>query len=224
MNKQAVLAVALLSVTGYSYAEEQVAKDEAVQVTLEVRVNKDMVDEVVAEAKKDAEALEKKYEPVCGIDAVRTMVKRGVTEEEEVTRKCGCKCKCNKCTSGSCCKCKSVRTLKEVDEACTCEEQQGAEGTRAGCPACELIKQGNELKRQRQRERELQQQQQKKSVRSLKEDSEFCDCQIIHEKCEDCGNEKAEFRCNCGKPRPQGAEEVVRCNCRPRLPAQDTEQ
>lgn len=259
MNKQAVIAIALLGLTGYSYAEERI-ENEAVQVTLEVRVDKDMADEVVAEAKKDASVLKEKYDSVCGIDAVRTVVKRGV-KEEEITRSCSssCKCKCKSCSSGSCCKCRSVesaeksvikRSVKEeeevtrscgcsckcskcsngrccncksvtIDDACSCEAQQDAEGTRAVCEACEKIKEGNERKRQRQRE--LQQQQQNKSVRTLKEDSEFCDCQIVHQKCKDCGNETSEFRCACGKPQ-QNAEEVVRCNCGGNRPKPDVEQ
>jgi len=257
MNKQAVIAIALLGLTGYSYAEERI-ENEAVQVTLEVRVDKDMADEVVAEAKKDASVLKEKYDSVCGIDAVRTVVKRSAKAEEEITRSCGSSCRCSgscsSCSSGRCC-CRSVESAKEgeeevvtkscssscrcssscsscssgrccscrsvtIDDACSCEAQPDAEGTRAVCEACEKIKEGNERKRQRQRELQ-QQQQQNKSVRTLKEDSEFCNCQIVHQKCPDCGNETSEFRCACGRPQ-QNAEEVVRCNCgRPRP---DTEQ
>jgi hypothetical protein len=214
MTKQAVMIGALLSISGHSYAEEAI--QESVQVTVEIRVNKDAAEEVVAEAKKDAKALEAKYEPVCGINAVRTVVTRG-TQEEQITKSCSssCKCKCKSCSSGSCCKCKSV----QIDDACTCEEHR-AEGSRAVCEACQKIKEGNELKRKKQQERELQQQQK----RSLKEDHEFCNCQIVQEKCADCGQVNSEFRCNCGKPR-QNPEEVVRCNCggKPK-PSQDSEQ
>ncbi len=261
MNKQAVIAVALLSVTGYGYAEEQIAQDEAVQVTLEVRVNKEIADKVVAEAKEDAKALKEKYDSVCGIDAVRTVVKRGGKAEEEITRSCSssCRCSCSSCSSGRCC-CRSVesaeetsikRSVKEekeitrscssscrcscsscsngrccscrsvqIDDACSCEAQQNAEGTRAVCEACEKIKQGNERKRELQ-----QQQQQNKSVHTLKENNEVCNCEIVHEKCKDCGNVTSEFRCACGRPRPpQAAEEVVRCNCGGNRPRPDAEQ
>jgi len=203
MNKQVVMAIAVLSVAGYSYAEETVAQEEAVQVTLEVRVNKDIADKVVAEAQEDAKALREKYEPVCGIDAVQTVVKRGV-KEEEVTRGCcnkNCKCTCKKCCNGKCCgSCKSV----QIEDDCLCEEHKGAEGSRSACEACDKIKEGNQRKRE---------QQQNKSVRSLKDDAEFCHCEIVHEKCPDCGNVTNEFRCNCGKPKAQDIEEVVRCNC-----------
>lgn len=214
MNKQAVITIALLGITGYSYAEKQVTPDEAVQVTLEVRVNKEIADKVVAEAKEDAKALKEKYDSICGIDAVRTVVKRGVKAEEEITRSCSsnCRCSCSSCSSGRCC-CRSVT----IDDACTCKAQQDAEGTRAVCEACEKIKEGNE------RQRELQQQQQNKSVHTLKEDNKFCDCQIVHQKCPDCGNETSEFRCACGRPE-QNAEEVVRCNCGGNRPRPDTEQ
>ncbi len=218
MNKQAVIAIAVLGLTGYSYAEERI-ENEAVQVTLEVRVDKDMADEVVAEVKKDACILKEKYDSVCGIDAVRTVVKRGIKKEEEITRSCSssCKCKCKSCSNGRCCNCRSVT----IDDACSCEAQPDAEGTRAVCEACEKIKEGNERKRQRQREL---QQQQNKSVRTLKENNEFCDCQIVHQKCPDCGNETSEFRCACGKPKPIGAEDVVRCNCGGNKPNPDAEQ
>ncbi|TET34302.1 hypothetical protein E3J61_02995 [Candidatus Dependentiae bacterium] len=221
MNKQAVIAIAVLGLTGYSYAEERI-ENEAVQVTLEVRVDKDIADEVVAEAKKDASILKEKYDSVCGIDAVRTVVKRGIKKEEEITRSCSssckCKCKCKSCSNGRCCNCRSVT----IDDACSCEAQPDAEGTRAVCEACEKIKEGNERKRQRQRE--LQQQQQNKSVRTLKENNEFCDCQIVHQKCPDCGNETSEFRCACGRPNPTGAEDAVRCNCGSNKPKPDAEQ
>ena len=224
MNKQAVMVVALLSVTGYGYAEEQIAQDEAVQVTLEVRVNKEIADKVVAEAKEDAKALKEKYDSVCGIDAVRTVVKRGGKAEEEITRSCSssCRCSCSSCSNGRCCSCRSV----QIDDACSCEAQQNAEGTRAVCEACEKIKQGNERKRQRQRELQQQQQQNKSVHNTLKENNEVCNCEIVHEKCKDCGNVTSEFRCACGRPRPPQAaeEEIVRCNCGGNRPRPDTEQ
>ena len=208
MNKHTVIAVALLGVTGYSFAEEPKESESKVKVimTSEIRVDQDMADDVVAEAKKDASALKEKYEPVCGINAVETCVKRSASEEE-ITKSCSssCRCSCSSCSSGRCCSCRSVK----LDDACSCQD---GEGTRAVCEACEKIKEGNERKRQRQRE--LQQQQQTKSVRSLNDD-EFCNCEIIHEKCPDCGKVTEEFRCNCGRPRPSADVEVDRCPCRP---------
>ena len=121
MNKQAILAVALLSITGYSWAKDHTTK-ESVQITLKVSIDNDLFAEVLKEVQEDAKALVEKYEPICGINAVQTEVKRG-GQEEQVTKSCGCSCKCKSCSSGSCCKCKSVRSLNE-DEFCNCQITQ----------------------------------------------------------------------------------------------------
>lgn len=195
MNKQAVLTIVLLSVAGYSYAEEK--QQEAVTVTFEVRVDKDIVADVVEAAKEDAKALKEKYETVCGIEVVRSVVTQN-TKEEEITRSCSssCSCKCKSCSSGSCCKCRSVQI---EDEAC-CQEHQISVETRAGCEACQKIKEGNARKREQ-------------ATRHIQEELACASCSTIIEKCESCGNVSEEFRCACGKPKTQDGEDLTRCNC-----------
>ncbi len=104
-----------------------------------------------------------------------------------------------------------------------CCEAHVAQETRVACPACELIKQGNERKREKQREleRQRQQQQQNKSVPSLNDN--VCECHIAAAKCEDCGNVTSEFRCNCDQSKTN-QEEAVRCNCGGNMPTQDEEK
>lgn len=210
MNKQAVMAVALLAVTGYAWAGEQSTK-ESVQITLKLRVDRDLFKEVLNEVKEDAKALEEKYAPVCGIDEVRTAITQNAQEEQQVTKSCGCSCKCKSCSSGSCCKCKSVGALNET-EFCTCASQVekcidcGKPTEEVRC-ACGKPKQKGEETIDRCGCNKPKQ----KSVRAIQE-TEYCNCQIVQEKCPDCGKVTEEFRCACGKPKQKEAE-VDRCAC-----------
>ena len=149
MNKLAIITISLLSICGYSYADDsQANKEKAVEMTMTVRADRDLKDAVVREAREDAKALVEKYEEVCGADNVEVSVDRSKKDssikrsaDTEQTKSCSrCSCSCSNCTSCSNCSCCRSTDLEKSDDS---EKQMVAEDA-ATIDRCACDKQKSE--------------------------------------------------------------------------------
>jgi hypothetical protein len=130
MSKQWSLILAALAITPFSIAKatEQDRDTVVINIASKIRIDKDLEDEFLKEAKADGKMLTKKWATVRGVSEIETTVDRdeccnckGETvrseSEEEITMsaevtKCSCgkpitkscsKCGCKCCSSCSCC-------------------------------------------------------------------------------------------------------------------------
>ncbi len=132
MKKLSLLAIVLIC--NYASADAE-KKDDSVEIKLvgSIHADKAVAPDVLKEALKDAKALTKKYEEVCGVKVSVEQSKGEVSEEQ--TRRCRCRCRCSNCTSGNCSSCSNCTCCRSVEtDVCPDCGQSTAENAEVRCP------------------------------------------------------------------------------------------